>query len=156
MQSRIAESVSARPEDVSVPAPPPEKVAAAEPLNGHTKHQLVEALRQSKIYQEYSQVFTHMTGLQVKLVPAIMGEPDGAGSPANPAVAGFIANSRFSPCFTLVPVNVKNRVVGYLQTGLMLNEKPEPEQFDEPESRGVAKRLLFSGSPAAKDTRIRH
>jgi AraC-like DNA-binding protein len=112
---------------------------------------LVAALRQSRFYQEYGAAFTKMTGLSLNLIPA-----DSPHSRADaPTHLPFASDRRSQadltvrwklaagapvtdpappelsdPCFTIVPISIKNRVVGYLRTGLMVGEKPTAKQFD--------------------------
>jgi hypothetical protein len=114
---------------------------------------LVEALKQSRFYREYGEAFTKMTGLPLSLIPAnplpsgprrdppLNARSHAASLTRSPAYRGWAADTAISapansqsapadPCFTIVPVTVKNRVIGYLRTGLMLGEEPTPENFD--------------------------
>ena len=107
---------------------------------------LVEALKQSRFYQEYGEAFTKMTGLSLVLIPAA---PAPSASPGEARLSreardhssraapwevegeSPAVNSPSDPCFTIVPVIVKGRVIGYLRSGLMFVHEPTAKQFED-------------------------
>lgn len=112
--------------DGPLPAPAAPKAAVSGPGPNQEQQNLLEALRRSKIYQEYSQVFSHMTGLKLELVETNEA-PRSTGLEESPT----LPQHHFAPGLTRVPVQIKSRLAGYLQTGLMISEKPTEEQFDQ-------------------------
>jgi len=102
---------------------------------------LVEALKQSRFYQEYGEAFTKMTGLALVLMPAAppagarcgQEAQDHSSRAARWEIAGEcpVVNPPADHCFTIVPVSVKGRVIGYLRTGLMVVHNPTAEQFED-------------------------
>lgn len=70
---------------------------------------LIEAIINSKIYQDYERAFSETTGLSLILQPVVAKEAQ--------TIAGICTNA--------VPVRIGDRVIGFLQT-----QKPTPNQFE--------------------------
>jgi AraC-like DNA-binding protein len=75
---------------------------------------LVEAMVNSKIYQDYEQAFSEATGLPVAL--------RAVDSRQLPHHGGM--------CDTAVPVRLGDQLIGFLQTGQVFPKKPAATQFD--------------------------
>ncbi len=145
------------PPAASRPAPQP---APAAPVANHgprTDHGLVEALIQSKVFQDYARAFTDMTGLPVALRPVESWQlPLHGKRHESPYCALMSQKSRFCAsclqmqerlsrdatdeprtavcpsglCETAVPVRLGNRLVGFLQTGQVFRKRPTGSQFE--------------------------
>jgi len=129
--------------------------------------QLVEALTQSQIYQDYKRAFTKTTGLPLSLRPVESWQmPHGGKKSTTPfcalmaeqnrACAACLqtqeeitraagAGPRTVKCFaglcdTGVPVSVGEEVLGFLQTGQVFLHQPTRAQFNR-----VAKQLVDWG-----------
>lgn len=124
--------------------------------NGHNRA-LVEALTNSKIYQEYERAFSDATGLPVALraveswqLPqhgkrnenpfcGMMAQKSRACAACLQVLEKLSEQSTQEPhtvtcaaglCDTAVPVRLGDRLVGFLQTGQVFRKKPTPSQFD--------------------------
>ena len=129
--------------------------AAEEPQNDDKG--LVQALTNSKIYQEYERAFTEATGLPVALRPVETWQlPLHGKRHEGPWCALMASRSRSCAnclqvqeelaqhaaqephtitcpaglCESMVPVRVGERLVGYLQTGQVFRKAPTESQFD--------------------------
>jgi ligand-binding sensor protein len=116
---------------------------------------LIEALVNSKVFQDYERAFTEATGLPVVLRPSKAGSsvswpakrravlldhfrtkprvrhlPDRAGETSNAATDDPVTLSCPSGlCETAVPIRLGDRVIGFLQTGQVFRKKPTEAQF---------------------------
>ena len=137
--------------------------------NGHGQadRALVEALVNSKIFQEYERAFTEATGLPVALRPveswqlphhgkrnegpfcSLISEKSRACASCLSVqeqlseLAALEAHTIGCPnglCDTAVPVRLGDRLIGFLQTGQVFKKKPTPGQFER-----VAKQLADWG-----------
>ena len=118
---------------------------------------LIEALIQSKVYQDYERAFTEATGLPMALRPleswqlplhgkrheapycALMSEKSRACA-ACLQMQEKLSESAISEsqtmvcpsglCETAVPVRLGDRVIGYLMTGQVFRKRPSQAQFD--------------------------
>ena len=142
--------------------------------NGNGGRALVEALVNSKIYQEYERAFTEATGMPVALKPVEAWQlPHHGGRKENPfcdllaqksrscaaclqvqenlsASATTEAQTVTCPvglCDTAVPVRLGDRVVGYLHTGQVFRRKPTEAQFER-----AVKLLNEWGVEASRET----
>jgi AraC-like DNA-binding protein len=129
--------------------------------------QLVEALTQSQIYQDYERAFTKTTGLPLSLMPVESWQLAHTGKKSTNPFCALIAEQnracaaclqaqeeiakaagagpRTVKCFaglcdTGVPVSVGDEVLGFLQTGQVFTQKPTRAQFNR-----VAKQLVDWG-----------
>jgi AraC-like DNA-binding protein/ligand-binding sensor protein len=125
--------------------------------NGHNNRALIEALVNSKVYQEYERAFTETTGLPVVLRPVESWQlPHHGGRNENPFCSLMAQKSRtcasclqvheklsqqaalepstvtcaVGMCDTAVPVRLGDRLIGFLQTGQVFKKKPTESQFD--------------------------
>jgi AraC-like DNA-binding protein/ligand-binding sensor protein len=139
------------------PATKPARARTASPGANGTNRSLVEALRQSKVYQEYERAFTEATGLPVTLRPVESWQLPLHGNRHEAPYCALIAESSRACAFclqmqeslsqaatqephtmvcssglseTAVPVRLGERVVGYLQTGQVFRKKPTTAQFE--------------------------
>jgi AraC-like DNA-binding protein len=125
--------------------------------NGQNHRALIEALVNSKVYQDYERAFAEMTGLPVVLSPVESWQlPHHGRRNENPFCALMAQKSR--PCAaclqaneklaqqaaiepstvvcavglsdTAVPVRLGDRLIGYLQTGQVFRKKPTLGQFE--------------------------
>jgi AraC-like DNA-binding protein/ligand-binding sensor protein len=131
--------------------------------NANANRGLVEALINSKVFQEYERAFTEATGLPVALRPVETWQLPHHGkrnegpfcsliSERSRACASCLsvqerltemateeAQSIQCPnglCDTAVPVRLGDRLIGFLQTGQVFRKKPTKAQFER-----VAKRV---------------
>ena len=132
----------------------------AAPGNGNSNSNgraLVEAMVNSKIYQDYEKAFSEATGMPVALRPVeswqlphhgkrnenpfcqLMSQKSRACSAclqvqeALSQTATNEAQSITCPvgmCDTAVPVRLGDRLIGFLQTGQVFKKKPTPGQFE--------------------------
>ena len=134
---------------------------------------LIEALTNSKIYQDYERAFSEATGLPVALRSVESWQLPHHGKRAeNPFCALLAQKSRSCAaclqvqqqlseaatheprtvtcqaglCDTAVPVRMGERLIGFLQTGQIFRKKPEQGQFNR-----VAKLLAEWGVPVDTD-----
>jgi len=118
---------------------------------------LIEALVNSKVFQEYERAFSEATGLPVALRPIESWQlPHHGKRNEGPFCAIISENSRACGsclsmqeklsqaatdeaftlacpnglCDTAVPVRLGDRVIGYLQTGQIFRKKPTQAQFE--------------------------
>jgi AraC-like DNA-binding protein/ligand-binding sensor protein len=118
---------------------------------------LTERFSKTQIYQDYEKAFTDATGLPLTLRPPEAWQPVQRGRKnENPFCALMAKTSRTcaacletqaklaegnggeprtTTCFaglcdTAVPVQVDNKIIGFLQTGQILLKKPTKAQFD--------------------------
>lgn len=125
--------------------------------NGNGTKGLIEALMNSRIYQDYERSFSEATGLPVTLRPveswqlphhgkrhespfcALMAQKSRACSACLQVqeklseAAVYEAETVACPvgmCDTAVPVRLGDRLVGFLQTGQVFRKKPTMAQFD--------------------------
>ena len=125
--------------------------------NGHNNRALIEALVNSKVYQEYERAFNETTGLPVVLRPVESWQlPHHGGRNENPFCNLMAQKSRtcaaclqvheklsqqattepstvtcpVGMCDTAVPVRLGDRLIGFLQTGQIFRKKPTEAQFD--------------------------
>lgn len=119
--------------------------------------ELLEALAQSKLYQEYERAFTDTTGLPVILRPVESWQiPLHGQRNESPYCALMAGTSRACAgclqmqevlaqkatadahtlectaglCETAVPVRLGDRLIGFLQTGQVFSRKPSARQFE--------------------------
>ncbi len=118
---------------------------------------IIEALANSKVYQEYERAFTEATGLPVALRPVETWQLphhdkknespfcDLLAQKSRACAVCLQVQERLSDaavnepqtlacpvglCDTAVPVRLGDRLVGFLQTGQVFRKKPTPEQFE--------------------------
>jgi AraC-like DNA-binding protein len=130
-----------------------------------TDKQLLHALAHSKIYRQYEQTFTEATGLPLTLRPVeFFGLPfhgkknensfcaflAGKGScclclqtqgrcGANPGDGPRSVQCPFGLTETTVPVRLGERVIGFLATGQVFTQSPQPGKFAKAITRLFAK-----------------
>ncbi len=119
-------------------------------------NKLTERFSRTQIYQEYERAFTEATGLPLTLRPPESWQPVHHGrknenpfcalmSKSSKSCAACLeiqvklaeskgSEARSATCFaglcdTAVPVQVDNKIIGYLQTGQILLKKPTKAQF---------------------------
>ncbi len=143
----------------------PDGVASA-PQNGKPKTQLVngngtkglvEALVNSRVYQDYERAFTEATGLPVALRPveswqlphhgkrnespfcSLMAQKSRACAACLQVQEKMSEAAAYEPhtevcpaglCDSAVPVRLGDRLIGFLQTGQVFRKKPSAAQFD--------------------------
>lgn len=125
--------------------------------NGNASRSLIDALANSRVYQEYQRAFTEATGLPVSLKPVENWQlPHHGQRKENPFCALLAQKSRSCSaclqvqerlcqsaartaqtvtcptglCDTAVPVRLGDRLIGFLHTGQVFRRKPGPAQFD--------------------------
>jgi AraC-like DNA-binding protein/ligand-binding sensor protein len=125
--------------------------------SGNNNRALIKAISESKVYQEYERAFNVLTGLPVSLQPVETWQlPHHGKRNENPFCALVSQNSHAcAACLqaweqlcekaanepktitcqaglldTAVPVRLGDRLIGYLQTGQLLGNKPTARQFD--------------------------
>ena len=125
--------------------------------NGNAQRALVEALANSKIYQEYERAFSEATGLPVALHPvenwqlphhgrrnenpfcAMLAQKSRACSACLQVQQALVEKATLAPqtvtcpvgmCDTAVPVKLGDRVVAFLHTGQVFKKKPTETQFN--------------------------
>ena len=130
--------------------------------------QLVEKLTRSAIYRDYARAFSETTGLPLSLRPIEHWQPALRGATNENPFCALMARSnrvcaaclevqrklttetsgraRTVTCFaglsdSAVPIQIGDRLLGYLQTGQVLLKPPTKFQFDR-----VAKKLVEWGS----------
>jgi AraC-like DNA-binding protein len=126
-------------------------------VNGSGTKGLVEALVNSRVYQEYERAFTEATGLPVTLRPVetwqlplhgkrnespfcdLMAQKSracGACLQVQEKLSEGAVNEPYTVacpigmCDTAVPIRLGDRLVGFLQTGQVFRKRPTPAQFD--------------------------
>jgi len=185
MQTRY-EQLSSQAGDAAVlerphSAPPPAPVSSRRAMiagqattNGTAQSDrgLIEALTQSRVYQDYERAFTEATGLPVALRPveswqmplhgkrheapycALMSENSRAcGSCLQmqeklSQAASHEAQTMLCPlgfCETAVPVRLGGRLIGFLMTGQVFTRKPSAAQYARAASK--ASELGVQGDP---------
>ncbi len=124
--------------------------------NGNGNRALISALVNSRIYREYEQAFTSLTGLPVALQPVETWQlPHHGKRNENPFCALITQKSRACAaclqvqerlcekaaheprtvtcpvglCDTAVPVRLSDKLIGFLQTGQLFRRKPGSPQF---------------------------
>jgi AraC-like DNA-binding protein/ligand-binding sensor protein len=117
---------------------------------------LIDALSNSKVFQEYARAFTEATGLPVALRPVESWQLPHHGQPNESPFCAMVseasracgaclqvqerlsvaaaeeAHSVFCPaglCDTAVPVRLGDRLIGFLQTGQLFRKRPTEAQF---------------------------
>ncbi len=125
--------------------------------NGNGNRALIGALVNSKIYREYEQAFTSLTGLPMALQPVETWQLPHHGKPnENPFCVLVSEKSRACAaclqvqerlcekathepwtvtcpvglCDTAVPVRLSDKLIGFLQTGQHFRKQPGKAQFD--------------------------
>src|ERR1043166_4673538 len=125
--------------------------------NANGDRGLIEALVNSKVFQDYERAFTEATGLPVALRPveswqlphhgkrnegpfcALMSEKSRACASCLQTQEKLSQAAAYEPCTitcpsglsdTAVPVRLGDRLVGFLQTGQIFRKKPTETQFD--------------------------
>ena len=118
---------------------------------------LVEAILNSKVYQDYEKAFSEATGLPLALRPVEAWQlPHHKKRKENPFCQMMSAKSKscsaclvvqqelsqsatmeaktvtcaVGMCDTAVPVRLGERLIGFLQTGQVFRKKPTPSQFE--------------------------
>jgi AraC-like DNA-binding protein len=118
---------------------------------------LVEALTDSKVYQNYERAFTEATGLPVSLRPVETWQLPHHGKRNENRFCAFMSQKSRSCaaclqvqqelseaatleartvtcpvglCDTAVPIRTGSRLIGFLQTGQVFRKKPSAAQFD--------------------------
>ena len=131
--------------------------APSEQGNGTGNRALIAALVNSRIYREYEQAFTDLTGLPVALQPVETWQlPHHGKRNENPFCSLMSQKSRTCSaclqvqerlcekatheprtvtcpvglCDTAVPVRLSDKLIGFLQTGQLFRRKPGKAQFD--------------------------
>jgi AraC-like DNA-binding protein len=126
-------------------------------MNGNGTKNLIEALANSKLYQDYQRAFAETTGMPVCLRPVDSWQLPHHGHQKENPFCGIMSEksrscaaclqiqqklaesaSRFSQtvvCFagmadTAVPVHLGDHLVGFLQTGQVFRKKPSEAQFE--------------------------
>jgi AraC-like DNA-binding protein len=124
--------------------------------NGHGNRALIEALVNSKLYREYEQAFTSLTGLPVALQPVETWQLPHHGKRNENPFCGLLARksracaaclqvqerlcekATHEPrtvacpaglCDIAVPVRLSDKLIGFLQTGQVFRKKPGKAQF---------------------------
>src|SRR5262245_41596799 len=127
-------------------------------MTTNDNYNLLEALADSRIYQDYERAFTEATGLPVALRPveswqlphhgrrnenkfcALMATKSRAcaaclrvQAPLAEActAAPQTVNCELGLCDTAVPVKLGDKLIGFLQTGQIFQKKPTEGQFDK-------------------------
>jgi AraC-like DNA-binding protein len=122
--------------------------------NGHKN--LIEALTNSKIYQDYERAFSEATGLPVALRPVESWQLPHHGHRSENALCGIVARKSRSCaiclqvqqrlaesasrepqsvtcpiglCDTAVPLRLGDQLIGFLQTGQVFRKKPSARHF---------------------------
>jgi AraC-like DNA-binding protein/ligand-binding sensor protein len=125
--------------------------------NGQTNRALIEAMANSKVYQEYERSFTDTTGLPVSLLPVETWQlPHHGRRGENQFCALLASKSRACAsclqtqeelcgkavggpetvvctvgfCDTAVPVRMGDKLIGFLHTGQVFRKKPGEAQFN--------------------------
>jgi len=125
--------------------------------NGNGTKGLVDALMNSRIYQDYERAFTETTGLPVSLRPVECWQLPHHGKRNESPFCDLIAQKSRAcaiclqvqeklsegavnephtvvcpagMCDTAVPVRLGDRLIGFLQTGQIFRKKPSSAQFD--------------------------
>jgi AraC-like DNA-binding protein len=118
---------------------------------------LIEAMVNSKIYQDYEKAFSETTGMPMALRPVeswqlphhgkrnenpfcrMMSEKSRACSACLQVQEALSQSATLEPqtvtclvgmCDTAVPVRLGDRVIGFLQTGQVFRKNPTPSQFE--------------------------
>ncbi len=126
-------------------------------MNGNGTKGLIEALMNSRIYQDYERAFSETTGLPITLRPVetwqlphhgkrnespfcdLMAQKSRACAACLQVQEKLCASSVHEAqtvacpvgmCDTAVPVRLGDRLIGFLQTGQVFRKKPSPAQFD--------------------------
>lgn len=153
------------------------KSAAFRPRNGNgvtTDRGLIEALSNSRIFQDYERAFTEATGMPVALRPVETWQlPHHGKKNEGPFCSLISEKSRACAsclqmqeklseaaveesstmgcpnglCDTAVPVRLGDRIIGYLQTGQVFRKRPTLSQFER-----VAKQVHEWGVDADDET----
>ncbi len=161
--------------------------------NGNANRALVQALTSSKIYQDYERAFNEMTGLPVALQPvetwqlphhgkrnenqfcALMSQKSHACAACLQVHDELSQRAANEPqtvtcpaglCDTAVPVRLGDRLIGFLQTGQLLQRQPTQSQFNRAAKLATAwgldvdhgnteKSFLHDQSGTGQTTRIR-
>jgi AraC-like DNA-binding protein len=153
---------------------PPLKSRSSDNGQGQSDRALIEALVNSKIFQEYERAFNEATGLPVALRPvetwqlphhgkrnegpfcSLISEKSRACASCLSVqeqlseLAALEAHTIGCPnglCDTAVPVRLGDRLVGFLQTGQVFKKKPSPSQFER-----VARQLAEWGIDMDRQT----
>ncbi len=140
----------------SAPVPASAFRGRTPPANGSGAKGLIDALANSKVYQEYERAFSEATGLPVALRPVESWQlPHHGKRHESPFCALLAQCSRACAaclqvqerlaeaatqsahtvacpaglCDTAVPVRLGDRLIGFLQTGQTFRKKPTPPQF---------------------------
>ena len=126
-------------------------------VNGNGTKGLVEALMNSRVFQDYERAFTEATGLPVALRPVESWQLPHHGKRNESPFCDLMAQKSracaaclqvqeklsegavnephtvvcpIGMCDTAVPVRLGDRLVGFLQTGQIFRKKPSAAQFD--------------------------
>jgi AraC-like DNA-binding protein len=139
------------------PALKPRNPFAAPNGNDNGQRALIDALVNSKVFQEYQRAFTETTGLPVALQPVETWQLPHHGRRKENRFCAFLAQKSRSCgtclqvqerlcekaaleaqtvtcpaglCDTAVPVRLGDRLIGFLHTGQLLRRKPTQAQFE--------------------------
>jgi AraC-like DNA-binding protein/ligand-binding sensor protein len=172
--SRVARKSDSALVHEADPIPAPGNGAQTDDPTAGDDRELVEALVNSKVFQDYERAFTEATGLPVALRPAETWQLPHHGkrnegpfcsiiSEKSRACASCLSvQERLSEiatdeaqtvgcpnglCDTAVPVRLGDRLVGFLQTGQVFRKKPTEAQFEK-----VAKQVREWGVDADLET----
>lgn len=142
-------------------------------MTTNENYNLLEALTESRIYQDYERAFSEATGLPVALRPveswqlphhgrrnenkfcALMATKSRACAACLQVQAKLAEECTEEPktiecelglCDTAVPVKLGDKLIGFLQTGQIFQKKPTEAQFDR-----VAKRVADWGIQIDRD-----
>ena len=163
-RNSLLEVTSARPPALSTEHSPVKLRSSRQPGSesgereaGGDERGVVQALTNSRIFQEYAQAFTEATGLPVALRPVETWQLPLHGKRHESAWCALMAAKSRScanclqvqdqlaqqaakgPCTitcgaglceTMVPVRIGERLVGYLQTGQVFRKAPSETQFE--------------------------
>jgi AraC-like DNA-binding protein len=140
----------------------------------NAKGTLIETLRNSSLYNDYERAYSEATGLPIALRPVETWQlPFHGKRKENPFCALMAGKSRtcagclqmqeklcqsarqepatmtcsYGLCETAVPVRQGNEIIGFLQTGQVMRQKPTTVQF-----KCVAKQLDEQGLKADRET----
>jgi AraC-like DNA-binding protein len=154
--------------------PRPGNFKARNGSNGQNDRALIEALVNSKVFQDYERAFTEATGLPVALCPVESWQlPHHGKRNEGPFCAVVAEKSRACAsclsmqekltelaadepytlgcpnglCDTAVPVRLGDRLIGFLQTGQVFRKPPTDAQFEK-----AAKQVAEWGVEVDKET----
>ena len=144
------------PRDGVIAQAKPATRARSQVVNGNGTKGLIEALMNSRVYQDYERAFTEATGMPVTLRPLESWQLPHHGSRNESPFCNLMAQKSracaaclqvqeklsetavqeaqtevcpVGMCDTAVPVRLGDRLIGFLQTGQVFRRKPSSAQF---------------------------